>query len=171
LEKVKVLFKKQPDLVFSKDAYSFNTPLHIASFYGHPDVVEFLLANKSDVNAKNRYHWRPLHSAALNGHKDVVELLLVNKAEVNVKSVRFPSGSTPLDRAVAHGHKDVVELLRQHGGEASPDAEPEIIMSTSTVFAEIGNILGVVWYWILSAIALGLVVWFARSCSSVFGGR
>jgi len=41
----------------------------------HKDVVELLLANKADVNAKDNSGKTPLHIAVSKGHKDVVELL------------------------------------------------------------------------------------------------
>jgi len=112
LGKVKALLKPNPDLVFSKD-YNGMTPLHYAATEGHKDVVELLLASKSDVNAKNKLGATPLFLAAVKGHKDVVELLLVKGAEVNV---RDNNGDTPLDWAAKAGHKDIVELLRGHGG-------------------------------------------------------
>ncbi len=52
------------------------TPLHFAAAYGHPEnVVELLLANKADVNAKDNNGWTPSHTAAAYGHKDLAELL------------------------------------------------------------------------------------------------
>ena len=87
------------------------TPLHLAAISGHKKVAELLLANKAEVNAKDKTGQTPLHRAAANGHKDVVELLLANKAEVNAKD---NDGYTPLQ--AARGHEDVAALLRQHGG-------------------------------------------------------
>jgi uncharacterized protein len=51
------------------------TPLYLAAFNGRKDVVELLLANKAEVNAKNKLGYTPLHGADLMGCKDVAELL------------------------------------------------------------------------------------------------
>jgi ankyrin repeat protein len=52
-----------------------STPLHLAAGRGHRDVVELLLANNADVNAKANNGATPLDFAGGGGHKDVVELL------------------------------------------------------------------------------------------------
>ena len=59
-EKVKALLKGNPDLVFSKDTNGW-TPLHFAADRGDKDLVELLLANKADVNAKAAYSGELVH--------------------------------------------------------------------------------------------------------------
>ena len=51
------------------------TPLHCAAARGHKEVVALLLANKAEVNAKNKDGAKPLRLAEDRGHKDVAELL------------------------------------------------------------------------------------------------
>ena len=74
LEKVKVLLKDHPDLVFNKDTNGM-TPLHWAAYEDHKEVVELLLAYKAEVNAKGNEGSTPLHLAAVEGHKEVADLL------------------------------------------------------------------------------------------------
>ena len=82
------------------------------------DLVELLLANGADVNAKNKQGNTPLVGAVWMDHRDVVELLLANKADVNA---RDNDGKTPLGlweegQRVTRRSGRMAEILRQHGG-------------------------------------------------------
>ena len=112
LEAVKMLLKKDPNLVFSRDD-SGETPLHGAAYEGRREVAEALLANKADVNARNYEGETPLHWAAIAGHLDVAKVLLAAKADANVEA---PNGYTPLRLAEIEGYHDVVEVLLQNCG-------------------------------------------------------
>ena len=57
--------------------------MHFAADRGHNEVVELLLANKADINAKDGVGFAPLHLAAESGHKEVAELLLAKGAKMN----------------------------------------------------------------------------------------
>lgn len=74
LEKVRALIRKKTDLVFSKDEQE-NTPLHWAALNGHKHVVELILSEKTEINARNIGGWTPLHMATYNGHEDVARIL------------------------------------------------------------------------------------------------
>ena len=107
LEKVKLLLKGNPDLVFSKDTDG-RTALHYAASCTSKDVVKLLLADKAEVNARDNDGRTPLHLASEDGRKDVVELLLANHADVNAKD---SYGDTPLHWVADWGRKDLVTLL------------------------------------------------------------
>ena len=76
--------------------YFLDTPLHMASFNGHCEVVQLLLNKGADPNKTNRYGSTPLHRASSSGHKEVVLLLLEGGAD---RDVTNNFGSTPLDFA------------------------------------------------------------------------
>ena len=124
LAMVKVLLKVWPNLVFCKyKAENFYepdesgwTPLHYAAAFGHKDIVELLLANKSEVNAVDSDGRTPLHLAAYTGQTDVAGLLLTNGADVNT----FDRGGwTPLHTAVAENKKDMVQWLLAHKADVN----------------------------------------------------
>lgn len=64
------------------------TPLNLASTNGHLDVVEFLVAAKANVNARNAYKLLPIDLAARGGHMDIVKLLLNSGSEMPSRSSR-----------------------------------------------------------------------------------
>lgn len=115
LERVELMLRDKPDLVFRRGLEGV-TPLFLAAVGGHKAVVELLLANKAEVDAKHSTGLTPLHIAADRGHRDVAELLLANGADVNA---RDNYGLTPLHFAAAGGYKDVVELLLAHKADVN----------------------------------------------------
>jgi len=125
MEKVMALLKGHPDLIFSRDhAWYGWTPLHLAAAYGHKDMAEFLLAQRADVNARDKIGGTPLHYAADRGYKHVTEVLLANQADVNAQQEyeRF----TPLHLAANNGHEDVVELLLANNAEVNAQDRCEV---------------------------------------------
>jgi ankyrin repeat protein len=131
LAKVRSLIKENPDLVFSKDEDGF-TPLHLAAANGYKNVAEFLLANKSDVNAKDNSKSTPLHQAVAAGgeHVDLLELLISNKADVNAADT---NGLTPLHYAALADSGKAVKLLLAHG--AHPDVREKVDANTPLIIA------------------------------------
>ena len=73
------------------------TVLGHAAWGGHKEIVELVIAEGADVNAKRNTGVTPLHHAARNGHKEVAELLIANGADVNAKiEGGSHKGNTPL---------------------------------------------------------------------------
>ena len=59
--------------------------MQFAAPSGQKEVVELLIAEGADVNAKMDNGRTALHWAALMGHKEVAELLIANGAVVKAK--------------------------------------------------------------------------------------
>ncbi|KAM6948733.1 oxysterol-binding protein-related protein 1-like [Aplochiton taeniatus] len=60
------------------------TPLHLASYFGHQEIVQELLKAGADANVQNNMGDTPLHKAAFAGRKEVVLLLLRYNACANI---------------------------------------------------------------------------------------
>lgn len=98
------------------------TPLHIASHNGHSKIVDLLIKNRADVDAKDYRHITPMHAASWNGHDLVVEQLCNAGANVDAETIETDdfvpeemnhvSGKiTPLFGAILCGKTKVVEIL------------------------------------------------------------
>eukprot|EP01083_Nonionella_stella_P039033 106149_1 len=99
------------------------SPLFIASFFGHHEIVDLLINHSHrmtkqrmnhgilDVNQCDSKGFTPLFVAAQNGHTKIVTLLLRNAADVNQSE---QSGRTPLWISSLRGHVDVVRVLLDH---------------------------------------------------------
>jgi len=110
--------RKHSELIASYSHDGF-TALHLAVFFGHEDIAEFLVACGADVNAisANRTFARnatPLHSAAASNRPSIVRLLLANGANPNVVQ---DGGYTPLHSAAFNGSEEIAELLLSHGAD------------------------------------------------------
>ncbi len=84
-------------------------PLHMASNYGHSDIVGKLLAMGVDVNPEMPSGSTPFSIACELGHLEVVNTLLADdKTIVNLANER---GETPLHAACQKDNPDVVKAL------------------------------------------------------------
>jgi hypothetical protein len=109
------------------------TPLILAAGGGHKKIVELLIAEGADVNAKDKYGRTPLLMAVLGietvlapVEKEIVELLIAKGADVNALIVSGPSefkGKTPLD--LAKRHPELTDLIRKHGGKTGEELKAE----------------------------------------------
>jgi ankyrin repeat protein len=98
------------------------TPLHLAAFFGRPEIAEVLLANGADVHARSTNAMRntPLHAAVAGKRSGVASVLLGHGAEVNVKQ---HGGWTPLHGAAQNDDFEVVRLLISLGADVQARAD------------------------------------------------
>ncbi|KAI9702208.1 MAG: Set3 complex subunit with deacetylase activity, meiotic-specific repressor of sporulation proteins [Bogoriella megaspora] len=115
-----------------------NTPLQSAALAGQDHIVEFLLAQRSNIHTTNRLQETPLIDAVENGRLEVVRLLLdagVDPSRPNKKG-RQPIDLVPKpdmnDSEEVARVKEIANLLkaaiaRNHGSNRTPRLEqPEI---------------------------------------------
>ena len=95
-----------------------DTPLHRAAFWGYTEVVELLINNEVDVNAKYKYGCTPLHDAAEYSHLEIAEMLINRAPDMNALD---NNGDTPLD--LANG--ETADLIRKHGGKTGKELKAE----------------------------------------------
>ncbi len=120
-ERAVELLASQPGLASSYAPDGF-TPLGLAAFFGHREVVELLLARGADVNAvsRNATGYTALTGAVAKGNVAIVAALLAAGANTNH---RYGPGYSPLHEAAAKGDSPLVKLLLDHG--ADPNARME----------------------------------------------
>jgi len=92
----------------------FEMALHRATLGGCQDVVELLLAEGADINARDSFHASALHYAVERGHKNIVEVLLAKGADVNIRN---SEGQMPFDIAMNQNRRYITELLIAHGSD------------------------------------------------------
>jgi ankyrin repeat protein len=102
-------------LLFHKNV-NLKTPLHEACLIGDLDVVKFLVAHGSDVNARDSKKDTPLHIAARNHYTELVKYLIDQRAYVNALTVTRYS---PLHEAAVSGDYESVELLVDNGASVT----------------------------------------------------
>lgn len=89
--------------------------MHSAARNGHTEVVEYLLDQGAQIDAKGVFGATGLHWAAINGHRKMVQFLLTRGASLTNRDARF--NGTPENWANEGGHTDLANLLRSRKGE------------------------------------------------------
>jgi ankyrin repeat protein len=88
------------------------TSLHLASLWGHMQVLKELLEHGADIESTTSYGRTPLHFACASGHLAVVNELLSRGANTRAKD---HLGDTPLHDASYSGYVAIVQALLSGG--------------------------------------------------------
>jgi ankyrin repeat protein len=112
LEKIKTLVKQNPSIIdcFEDTPIGGRTPLFLAVYWGHKDIVKFLISNGANVNSIDIYGHTSLHQTK---SLDIAKLLIAAGADVNA---RDSSGETPLHQTKS---LDIAKLLIAAGADVN----------------------------------------------------
>jgi len=118
LHRVEQLLAEDPRLIgfMSHDGW---TPLHLAAFFGHVDVAEFLVEHGADMHviSKNENSVMPLHSALANRQADTATLLMERGADIEARQATYEY--TPMHYAAANGLTLIVQRLLELGAKTT----------------------------------------------------
>ena len=121
IDRVRVALDDDPNAVrgFSPDGF---TALHLAAFFGKPEIARALLDAGAAVDAytTNDLANQPLHAAAAGRHLEVCRVLLAAGANVNATQ---HGGYTPLHEAAQHGDVEMMELFLSAGADPTISVE------------------------------------------------
>lgn len=87
---VKLMFAMQPNekkLSLACTDIQKMTPLHCASMFDHPEIVEYLVSEGADLNALDKEHRSPLLLAASRAGWRTVHSLIRHGANINLKDI------------------------------------------------------------------------------------
>lgn len=111
LKTVKLLIDKGVNINQRIDC-SGKTALHYAAIKNLPEIVQFLIDHKADIDSTNYWGTTPLMLAVQDNNMQAMEILLNNKADVNATNNQ---GRSPLQIAAEYGHSDAATaLLKAH---------------------------------------------------------
>jgi len=100
-----------------------DTPLILASKYGHESIAAKLISRNANVDKLNKDYDTAISLASANGYDKVVDLLLCYNADMTRDNV---NKKTALTLACENGHDRVVNILLKYGRKRNLIEESEI---------------------------------------------
>jgi ankyrin repeat protein len=114
LEKIKLLWDTDPEIIRSKDQYGW-TPLHYSAVFCHYELGEFLIQKEVDIDATDVYGLTALDLAGLSRCNGLVVLLLQQGAMVNPKAEAMLSSLPYMGF-----RKELIDLFAKNGIDLRP---------------------------------------------------
>lgn len=87
------------------------TPILIASWFGHRDIVEYLAGRGVDLEARDNDGETPIMFASRQGYKGIVKFLVEKGVDLGAKD---NNGNTALSIALNYNHASVAGYLASH---------------------------------------------------------
>ena len=95
---------------------SYETPLHISSFYEYLDISKYLIEHGANINAKRNDGNSALSILANKGNSEMVKFLVEQGADVNIKN---NDGITPLFWFCHNGNLEMIKYLVEQGADVN----------------------------------------------------
>lgn len=115
----KISKRTKSSLLLKTTAYKFEgqrprqlSCCHIASAFGHQNLVELYIDHGLDVNHQNKKKDSAIHWACRYGHHKLVHYLIQKGSLVDVQNDK---GSSPIHWSIRYGHTEVLRTLIQVG--------------------------------------------------------
>ncbi|XP_028398575.1 transient receptor potential cation channel subfamily A member 1-like [Dendronephthya gigantea] len=116
LDCARILIEADKDCVNYTD-FMWRTPLHLASVYSRDKkLIQLLLENGADVNARDDRRWTPLLYVAAAGCPCCTKILVENGAKLNEWD---KNRMTPLSLAASRNKVNAVKALLDHGADVT----------------------------------------------------
>lgn len=99
------------------------TPLQIAAFHNHLEIVILLLKNGADLEVRDKNGYLAIHWAAKRGAFPIVKCFLDLDKKKKLINDRGEYGRTPLHMSVHNGRMKVTHLLLEQGADINAQTE------------------------------------------------